>query len=75
MSCLIKPGDITKEFSEKDIQFYGTFNELKTTNCFVLNLNESKEQTIIFLKLRRKIKIAQKNNSSDKVKFFHVKQK
>ena len=28
-----KPGDITKEFWEKAIQFHGTFHELKITNC------------------------------------------
>ena len=28
-----KPGDITKEFWEKAIQFYGTFRGLKITNC------------------------------------------
>ena len=29
----IKPGDITKEFWEKAIQFLGTFHGLKITNC------------------------------------------
>ena len=29
-----KPGDITKEFWENAIQFYGTFHGLKITNCF-----------------------------------------
>ena len=28
-----KPGDITKEFWQKTIQFHGTFHELKITNC------------------------------------------
>ena len=28
-----KPGDITKGFQEKAIQFHGTFNGLKITNC------------------------------------------
>ena len=30
--CLIKPGDKTKEFYEKAIQFQGTFHGLKITN-------------------------------------------
>ena len=36
VSCLIrwynKPGDLTKEFWEKAIQFHGTFHGLKITN-------------------------------------------
>ena len=30
-----KPGNITKEFWEKAIQFHGTFHGLKNTNWFV----------------------------------------
>ena len=36
-SCLIKPGNITKYFQEKAIQFHGTFHGLKITNCVVAN--------------------------------------
>ena len=33
-----KPGDKTKEFWEKAIQFHGTFHGLKITNCIVVAL-------------------------------------
>ena len=32
---LVKPGDITKEFQEKVIQFHGTFQWMKITNCIM----------------------------------------
>ena len=32
VSCLIKPGDITKEFKEKATQFRGTFHGSRITN-------------------------------------------
>ena len=38
VSHLIKPGDITKEFQEKAIQFHGIFHGLKITNCSLFPL-------------------------------------
>ena len=42
-----KAGDITKKFWEKAIQFYGTFHEMKITNC-VLNINICLYMTVHF---------------------------
>ena len=52
-----KPGDITKEFWWKAIQFYGTFHGLKITNWISLRLEKTGKFGVKFSKALRTFQI------------------